>query len=108
MWMNTLCRPSGYRRRNQTQCSRCKHRWPPSSSSCKNARQVLLKCVHRRMQRSPRPRSTSMPTAASHALQSDNQDLREAQLAHKIKIDEGELSPSPQYNRGSRIASPTG
>ena len=28
---------------------------------------------------------------ASHALQSDNQDLREAQLAHKIKIDEGEL-----------------
>ena len=29
--------------------------------------------------------------AASHALQSDNQDLREQQLAHKIKIDEGGL-----------------
>ena len=29
--------------------------------------------------------------AASHALQSDNQDLREAQFAHKVKIDEGEL-----------------
>ena len=41
-------------------CSRCKHRWPPSSSSCRNARQVLQKCVHRRTQLSPRPRSTWM------------------------------------------------
>ena len=47
-----LVPPEQIPRRNLTLCSRCKRRWPPSSSSCKNARQVLLKCVHRRMQRS--------------------------------------------------------
>ena len=62
------CRPSRYRRRSLTLCSRCKHRWPPSSSSCKNARQVLLKCVHRRMQRSPRPRSTWTPRKQLQAM----------------------------------------
>ena len=47
--------------------------------------------------------------AASHALQSDNQDLREAQLAHKIKIDEGELEVLRRSTTEVRgIASPTG
>ena len=48
--------------------------------------------VHRSM-----PNSTGQDgldaekAAASHALQSDNQDLREEQFAHKVRIDEGEL-----------------
>ncbi len=47
--------------------------------------------------------------AASHALQSDNQDLREAQLAHKVKIDEGELEVLRRSTTEVRgIASPTG
>ena len=37
--------------------------------------------------------------AASHALQSDNQDLREAQFDHKVKIDEGELEVLRRSNR---------
>ena len=45
---------------------------------------------------------------ASHALQSDNQDLKEAQFQHKKRIDEGELEilKTTQDVRG--IASPTG
>ena len=47
--------------------------------------------------------------AASHALQSDNLDLREQQLAHKIKIDEGELEVMRRSSTDVRgIASPTG
>ena len=45
--------------------------------------------------------------AASHALQSDNQDLREAQFAHKVKIDEGELEVLRRSTTDVRgIASP--
>ena len=47
--------------------------------------------------------------AASHALQSDNQDLREAQFDHKVKIDEGELEVLRRSTTDVRgIASPTG
>ena len=47
--------------------------------------------------------------AASHALQSDNQDLREAQFDHKVKIDEGELEVLRRSSTEVRgIASPTG
>ena len=47
--------------------------------------------------------------AASHALQSDNQDLREAQFDHKVKIDEGELEVLRRSSTDVRgIASPTG
>ena len=45
----------------------------------------------------------------NHALASDNQDLKEAQLAHKFCIDECELEVmrlETTYVRG--IASPTG
>jgi hypothetical protein len=47
--------------------------------------------------------------AASHALQSDNQDLKEAQFDHKVKIDEGELEVLRRSTTDVRgIASPTG
>ena len=47
--------------------------------------------------------------AASHALQSDNQDLREEQFAHKVRIDEGELEVLRRESTDVRgIASPTG
>ncbi|MDC2981504.1 hypothetical protein OA007_02225 [SAR116 cluster bacterium] len=47
--------------------------------------------------------------AASHALQSDNQDLREAQFDHKVRIDEGELEVLRRSTTDVRgIASPTG
>jgi len=46
---------------------------------------------------------------ASHALQSDNQDLREEQFAHKRMIDEGELEILRRNSTDVRgIASPTG
>ena len=46
---------------------------------------------------------------ASHALQSDNQDLKEEQFAHKRRIDEGELEVLRRSTTDVRgIASPTG
>jgi len=50
-----------------------------------------------------------MKAQASHALQSDNQDLKEAQLVHKIRIDEAELDVVQKQTTDVRgIASPTG
>ena len=46
--------------------------------------------------------------AASHAIQSDNQDLREAQHAHKVRIDEAELKVLQRTEDVRGIASPTG
>ena len=45
---------------------------------------------------------------ASHALQSDNQDLKEAQFEHKVHIDEGELSILKRTDGVRGIASPAG
>ena len=46
---------------------------------------------------------------AQHALQSDNQDLKEAQFAHKQMVDEGELEVLRRNTTDVRgIASPTG
>lgn len=45
---------------------------------------------------------------AQHALQSDNQDLREAQFQHKVRIDEGELDILRRTDDVRGIASPTG
>jgi hypothetical protein len=46
---------------------------------------------------------------AQHALQSDNQDLKEQQFAHKVRIDEGELEVLRKETTDVRgIASPTG
>ena len=45
---------------------------------------------------------------ASHALQSDNQDLKEAQFEHKVRIDEGELAILKRTDDVRGIASPTG
>ena len=46
---------------------------------------------------------------AQHAIQSDNQDLKEAQFAHKQRIDEGELEILQRQSTEVRgIASPTG
>ena len=46
---------------------------------------------------------------ASHALQSDNMDLKEAQFEHKKRIDEGELEILRRNSTDVRgIASPTG
>ena len=45
---------------------------------------------------------------ASHALQSDNQDLKEAQFEHKVRIDEGELAILKRTEDVRGIASPTG
>ena len=45
---------------------------------------------------------------ASHALQSDNQDLKEAQFEHKVRIDEGELAILRRTEDVRGIASPTG
>jgi hypothetical protein len=46
---------------------------------------------------------------AAHALQSDNQDLKEAQFAHKKNIDEAELDVLQRQSTDVRgIASPTG
>ena len=50
-----------------------------------------------------------MKAQASHALQSDNQDLKEAQLSHKMRIDEAELEVLQKQTTDVRgIASPTG
>ena len=50
-----------------------------------------------------------MKAQASHALQSDNQDLKEAQFQHKKLIDEGELEILRRNSTDVRgIASPTG
>ena len=45
---------------------------------------------------------------ASHARQSDNQDLKEAQFEHKVRIDEGELCILKRTDDVRGIASPTG
>lgn len=45
---------------------------------------------------------------AQHAIQSDNQDLREAQFAHKQRIDEGELEMLRTTEDKRGIVSPTG
>ena len=45
---------------------------------------------------------------AQHALQSDNQDLKEAQFQHKVRIDEGELDILRRTDDVRGIASPTG
>ena len=45
---------------------------------------------------------------AQHAIQSDNQDLREAQFAHKQRIDEGELEMLRNTEDRRGIVSPTG
>ena len=46
---------------------------------------------------------------ATHALQSDNQDLKEAQFQHKVEIDRGELEILQKQSTDVRgIASPTG
>ncbi len=45
---------------------------------------------------------------AQHALQSDNQDLKEAQFEHKVRIDEGELEILRRTDDVRGIASPTG
>ena len=45
---------------------------------------------------------------ASHALQSDNQNLKEAQFEHKVRIDEGELGILKRTGDVRGIASPTG
>ncbi len=45
---------------------------------------------------------------ASHALQSDNQDLKEAQFEHKVRIDESELAILKRTDDVRGIASPTG
>jgi hypothetical protein len=48
-------------------------------------------------------------SAASHALQSDNMDLKEAQFEFKKRIDEGELEILKRNSTEVRgIASPTG
>ena len=49
-----------------------------------------------------------MKAQASHALQSDSMDLKEAQLAHKKRIDEGELEILKRTKDVRGIASPTG
>jgi len=50
-----------------------------------------------------------MKAQASHALQSDGMDLKEAQFQHKVRIDEGELEVLRQETTDVRgIASPTG
>ena len=45
---------------------------------------------------------------AQHALQSDNQDLKEAQFQHKVRVDEGELEILRRIEVVRSIASPTG
>ena len=45
---------------------------------------------------------------ASHELQSYNQDLKEAQFEHKVRIDEGELSILKRTDGVRGIASPAG
>jgi hypothetical protein len=49
-----------------------------------------------------------MKAQASHALQADNMDLKEAQLAHKRRIDEGELAILKRTEDVRGIVSPTG
>jgi hypothetical protein len=46
--------------------------------------------------------------AASHALQSDNMDLKEQQFNHKQRIDEAELAVLQRTEDVRGIASPTG
>ena len=46
--------------------------------------------------------------AAGHALQSDSMDLKEAQFAHKQRIDEAELDVLQRTEDVRGIASPTG
>ena len=49
-----------------------------------------------------------MKPQASHALQSDNQDLKEAQFKHKVAIDNAELDVLSRTDDVRGIASPTG
>ena len=49
-----------------------------------------------------------MKAESSHALSSDNQDLKEEQFAHKKYIDEAELEVLSQAEDVRGIASPTG
>ena len=50
-----------------------------------------------------------MKAEASHALQSDNMDLKESQFMHKKRIDEAELEVLQRNSTDVRgIASPTG
>ena len=49
-----------------------------------------------------------MKAQASHALASDNMDLKEAQLEHKRRIDEGELAILKRTDDVRGIVSPTG
>jgi hypothetical protein len=47
-------------------------------------------------------------TENQHAIQSDNMDLKEEQLAHKKRIDEAELALAAQAEEITAIASPNG
>ena len=49
-----------------------------------------------------------MKAESSHALSSDNQDLKEEQFAHKKYIDEAELEVLKSAEDVRGIASPTG
>jgi hypothetical protein len=49
-----------------------------------------------------------MKAESSHALSSDNQDLKEEQFAHKKYIDESELEVLKRTQDVRGIASPTG
>ena len=61
------------------------------------------------MQAQAKIETDQVKAQASHALQSDNQDLKEQQFAHKVRIDEGELEILQKQSTDVRgIASPTG
>ncbi len=47
-------------------------------------------------------------TENQHAIQSDNLDLKEEQLAHKKRIDDAELALARQATDITAIASPNG
>jgi len=49
-----------------------------------------------------------MKAESSHAIASDNQDLKEEQLAHKKKVDDAELEIARNADDVRAIASPTG
>ena len=61
------------------------------------------------MQAQAKIETDQVKAQASHALQSDNQDLKEAQFEHKVLIDRGELEILRKQSTDVRgIASPTG
>ena len=61
------------------------------------------------MQAQAKVETDQMKAQASHALQSDNQDLKEAQFQHKVEIDRGELEILRKQSTDVRgIASPAG